>query len=84
MPFLRKFLKAGSACLLGVTGGVGYGYFSGSPWLFDRLLMPLVKCVDPERAHVMAVLLASKGLVPRDRTVDPDMLVSILMHRVFL
>lgn len=76
MPILRTVLRTGSACLLGVAGGLGYGYFSGSQWMYDRVFMPAMQCFDPERAYVMAVSFASRGLVPKDRTVDPDILVS--------
>ena len=77
MPLLKTVLRTGSACLLGVAGGLSYGYFSGSPWLYDRVFMPAIQRVDAERAHLMAVSLASRGLVPKDRTVDPDILVSL-------
>ena len=39
--------------------------------------MPVVmKVLDAERAHAFAVWLASKGLVPVDRTGDPEILVN--------
>lgn len=39
--------------------------------------MPVVmKVLDAERAHTFAVWLASKGLVPVDRTGDPEILVN--------
>ena len=37
--------------------------------------MPAVRLVDAERAHVMAVKFAAKGLVPRDCGQDPEILV---------
>lgn len=39
--------------------------------------MPVVmKVLDAEHAHAFAVWLASKGLVPVDRTGDPEILVN--------
>ena len=39
--------------------------------------MPVVmKVLNAERAHAFAVWLASKGLVPVDRTGDPEILVN--------
>jgi len=39
--------------------------------------MPAIKLLDPEKAHTLAVKLASYGIVPRDSEQDPDVLVSI-------
>jgi len=72
-----KFVvSAGAACLLGLSG---YSYFSGSPWFYQYVVMPAVARMDPERAHLAAVWAASKGLVPRDRSRDPDILVGRCM-----
>ena len=61
----------------GILVGMGsYCYFSGSPWFFGHVVMPAVRLMDPERAHRTSVFLASKGLLPRDREKDPDILVS--------
>ena len=39
--------------------------------------MPVVmKVLDPECSHTFAVWLASKDLVPMDRTGDPEILVN--------
>lgn len=39
--------------------------------------MPVaMRVLDPERSHTFAVWLASKGLVPVDRTGDPEILVN--------
>ncbi len=34
-----------------------------------------MRVLDPERSHTFAVWMASKGLVPVDRTEDPEILV---------
>ena len=70
---VRVFL-AGGAGLVGVSC---YCYFSGNPWFFQHVVMPVVRLMDPEKAHRTGVLLASKGLLPKDRNKDPDILVSI-------
>ena len=72
MPSLRLVVSAGAACLVGLSG---YAYFAGSPWFYQRVVMPAVSCMDPEQAHLWAVYLASKGLVPRDHSKDPAILV---------
>ena len=46
--------------------------------------MPAVARMDPERAHLAAVWAASKGLVPRDRSRDPDILVGRCMVCQFI
>ena len=75
MSRLRRAFAIGGACLLGLSG---YGYFAGSPWFYKHVVMPAAGHMDPERAHVTAVYLASKGLVAKDRTTDPDILVRTL------
>ena len=57
------------------TGVSGYLYISGNSWFFDRIAMPTLARVDPERAHSAAVYVASKGLAPRDLRKDPQILV---------
>ena len=79
MPVLRALLQAGGVLLAGAGGGLCYGYFSCNSWMFDNVFMPATRCVDPERAHVLAVKLAARGLVPRDKSRDPDILVSIFI-----
>ena len=72
MPSAKVLLSAATACMLGVSG---YSYISNSEWFFKRVAMPLVARIDPERAHLAAVYLASKGWVPKDRVKDPAILV---------
>lgn len=68
-----KTVLAGSAGLAGVGC---YCYFSGTPWFFQRVVMPVSRILDPENAHRAAILLASRGLVPKDRSKDSEILVS--------
>ena len=72
MTSTKALLSTGTACLLGVSG---YLYISGNSWFFDRIAMPTMARVDPERAHSAAVYVASKGLAPRDLRRDPQILV---------
>lgn len=72
MPSTRILLSAGAACLLGMSG---YAYISNNSWFFENIALPIVARVDPERAHIAAVYIASKGLAPRDLGKDPPILV---------
>ena len=58
------------------TAAVVYGFVTGHERLYKSLLMPAVRLVDPERAHVFAVKLAAWGMVPRDNSVPDKVLVS--------
>ena len=69
---LLKFVCSSAVCLLGASG---YCYFSGTHWFFSNIVMPSTKRMDPERAHRVAVYLASKHLVPKDRNKDDVILV---------
>ena len=75
MPSIRLVISVGTAGLLGLSG---YCYLKGSPIFFERVIMPAVSRMDPERAHHAAVWLASMGIVPRDNSKDPTGLVRIL------
>ena len=64
-----------------VAGGLGtaavmYGSATGHEGLYKSVLMPAVRLVDPEQAHVLAVRLAAWGMVPRDKSVPDKILVS--------
>ena len=72
MPSFRLVFSSGSVCLLGLSG---YLYFSGNPWFYQRVVMPAATRMDPERAHLAAVWAAARGLVPRDHSRDPAILV---------
>ena len=75
MPSSRIVIAVGTAGLLGLSG---FCYLKGSPIFFDRVVMPAVSRMDPERAHRAAVWLASMGIVPRDNSEDPTGLVRII------
>jgi hypothetical protein len=58
------------------TAAVMYGSATGHEGLYKSVLMPAVRLVDPEQAHVLAVKLAAWGMVPRDKSVPDKILVS--------
>ena len=64
----------------GLLGTSCYLYFSGSPWFFKHVVMPAARVLDPETAHRAAVGLAARGLIPKDRTKDPDILVRSIQY----
>lgn len=71
MKLVRAVVGSGAGLL-----GLGcYCYFSGSPWFFQHVAMPAIKVLDPETAHKTSIFVASKGLLPRQRHKDPDILV---------
>ena len=72
MPSTKVLLSTGTAFLLSISG---YSYISGNPWFFERIFMPTVAKMDPEKAHLTAVYIASKGLAPKDFGKDPPILV---------
>lgn len=64
---------------MGCTTVLGTIHFSakGDERFYRSILMPVVmRVLDPERSHMFAVWLASKDLVPMDRTGDPEILVN--------
>ena len=80
---LLKFVCSSVACVLGASG---YCYFSGAPWFFSNIVMPSSKWLDSERAHRVAVYLASKNFVPKDRNKDDVILVrsALILHHIIL
>ena len=63
-----------------VSGGLGalaiiYGSVTGHEKFYKSVLMPPVRLLDPEQAHLFAVKLASWGLVPKDRSAQEKILV---------
>ena len=75
---VRGSLIRHGLAVIGCTGLAFGSYFSarGNEQFYSSFIMPAVQLLDPERAHVLAVWLAAKGLVPRDRDRDPEILVS--------
>lgn len=51
--------------------------------LWKNVNMPIIRLIDPERAHRFSVRLASTGFVPKFETLqeDKDLLVSTLATR---
>lgn len=74
MPGLKAIFAVGGTSLLGVSC---YCYFSGSPWFFQHVAMPISRMLDPEKAHRTSVFLASHRLIPKAKQKDPDILVRI-------
>lgn len=75
--FAGSLLKHGIIAV-GCTSVVFGGYFTvnGDESFYRNIIMPAVRLLDAERAHVMAVKLAAKGLIPQDYSPDPDILVN--------
>lgn len=63
--------------VVGASGfGVAVSLALGHAWTWKHMAMPFSSLLGAERAHRMAVVMASWGCVPKDRTVDPSILVS--------
>ncbi|PFX32264.1 dihydroorotate dehydrogenase (quinone), mitochondrial-like isoform X1 [Stylophora pistillata] len=73
---VRSLVNHGLAVVGCTTVLVTYHFStSGDERFYRSIVMPAVmKVLDAERAHTFAVWLASKGLVPADRTGDPEIL----------
>jgi hypothetical protein len=76
------FVKTVLAGGVGLVGGNCYWYFSGSPWYFQRVVMPAARMLEPETADRVAIQLASKGIVPKDKGKDFDILVCGPLARI--
>ena len=76
---VRSLINHGIA-LVGCTTVICTFHFSirGNEGFYRSILMPVaMRVLDPERSHTFAVWMASKGLIPVDRTGDPEILVNI-------
>lgn len=65
--------------LLGVTGGAtiiftGFALYQGNEKFYKNVAMPLVRLIDPEVAHRLAVTSAKFGIIPTQKTTDPPVL----------
>lgn len=80
MKYKMTALKSAVVVGGGLLGASCYLYFSGSPRFFEHVVMPAARVLDPETAHRAAIRLAARGLIPKDRTKDPDILVRALQH----
>ena len=74
MPSLLKSLVAGG---VGLLAGNCYWYLSGSPWYYKHVVMPGARMLDPETAHRVSILLAARGIIPKDRSKDSEILVTV-------
>ena len=71
-----------------VAGGLAatavvYGSVTGHERLYRSVLMPTVRLVDPEQAHLFAVKLAAWGMLPKDRSSSDKILESKVFGKVF-
>lgn len=55
---------------------VGIGVYLNDSKFYDKLIMPIVQFCPPEFSHRMAVLAFKYNLIPKQRTVDSERLVS--------
>ena len=74
--------------LLGVTGGAtllfgGISLYQGNEKFYDQIAMPLVRLLDPEVSHRIAILAAKYGLFPKQKTPDPPILHTSLWDLQF-
>ena len=61
---------------------VAYLGYTGNESFYKQVLMRCVRRVDAEKAHVMAVKLASMGLVPKGKDIAADK--SLLVWQIIL
>lgn len=59
------------------------GYITGNETFYKSVLMPIVQHIDPEKAHVCGVRLASWGMLPRDRSPPEKLLETVVFGRFF-
>ncbi|XP_028392121.1 dihydroorotate dehydrogenase (quinone), mitochondrial-like [Dendronephthya gigantea] len=78
-----RLLRNGVLVAGSVTAVVVYGCVTGHERFYKSVLMPSVRLVDPEQAHVMAVKLASWGMVPRDNSIPDPILETKVFGKVF-
>ncbi|XP_001605089.1 dihydroorotate dehydrogenase (quinone) [Nasonia vitripennis] len=74
--------------LLGVTGGAvaiftGVSLYQGNEKFYSTVAMPLIRLIDPEVAHRIAVKTAELGLAPSQSTPDPPILRTSLWSLEF-
>ncbi|KAK0098223.1 hypothetical protein PV326_010280 [Microctonus aethiopoides] len=55
----------------GATFFTGICLYQGNEKFYNNVMMPLVRLIDPEVAHNLAVLAAKIGFTPRQTTIDP-------------
>ncbi|EDO35448.1 predicted protein [Nematostella vectensis] len=71
----RSMLRHGLA-LIGCTGVVFGGYYTmtGNEKFYSTVVMPAIRLLDAERAHLLAVKAAAYGWTPQDKNKDPEIL----------
>lgn len=52
----------------------GLSLYQGNERFYSDVAIPLVQLIDPETAHKLAVKILKYGLVPKQRTEDPNSL----------
>lgn len=66
-----------TACSIGAF--VGIGVYKNNETFYDRYLMPMVQMCSPELCHRVAVLGFKYNLFPRQKHIDSDRLVNVLL-----
>ncbi|XP_052229605.1 dihydroorotate dehydrogenase (quinone), mitochondrial-like isoform X2 [Dreissena polymorpha] len=82
------FMKQLKEMTLVVGGGLGLfagsQIYTGNERFYRDYVMPcLSRCLDPERAHDLAVLVAKHGMVPKQKAPDPPCLHTTVWGREF-
>ncbi|XP_063990087.1 dihydroorotate dehydrogenase (quinone), mitochondrial [Diachasmimorpha longicaudata] len=72
---LKSLLKV---TVSGATLFTGLSIYQGNEKFYDEVVMPLVRLVDPEVAHNLAVTAAKYGLTPSQKFQDPPGLKTTL------
>lgn len=62
---------------VGVFGAIGF--YKNDEKFYRKIVMPVIHCLDPEDAHKLAIWVGKHRLIPRNRYVDPDVLVSVVV-----
>lgn len=78
--FLQQKLRSTAivtACSMGTF--VGIGVYKNNEVFYDRYLMPMVQNCSPELCHRLAVLGFKYSLFPRQKEIDSDRLVNIIV-----
>ena len=73
---------------LGIAGGAAFllgsiSFYQGNEMMYDYIAMPLVRLVEPEASHRMAVLATKNGLFPKQKTADVPVLHTTLWDLQF-
>ncbi|XP_077983112.1 dihydroorotate dehydrogenase (quinone), mitochondrial-like [Glandiceps talaboti] len=83
---LKKSTRLKSAAIVisgGVLGFAGLCTYSGQERFYREILMPSLRVIDAEKAHELSIKMASWGIVPRNKYVDPESLKTKVWGREF-